>query len=90
MKFPICYHTSISYVSYWQTHHIGTPAVLLRYKNPLCNITLLIIAILMPFKLGIEVDFDVEFFIFLGDNDAVYQQPKISVADSSLLNDLLN
>ena len=26
-------------------------------------------------RLGIEVDFDVEFFIFLRDNNAVYQQP---------------
>ena len=59
----------------FQTHHIGTPAVLLRYKNPLCNITLLIITILMPFKFGVEVDFDVEFFVFLGDNNAVHRQP---------------
>ena len=29
----------------------------------------------MPFKFGVEVDFDVEFFILLGDNNAVHQQP---------------
>ena len=29
----------------------------------------------MPFKLGIEVDFDVELFIFFRDNNAVHQQP---------------
>ena len=74
----------------WQTQRIGTPAVSLRNKHSLRQIPLCIIAILMPLEFGVEVDFDVEFFIFLGDNDAVYQQPKISVADSSLLNDLLN
>ena len=60
----------------------------LRYKHPLCEIPLCIIAIFMTIKFGVEVDFDVEFFIFLGDNDAVYQQPKISVADSSVFNNL--
>ncbi len=44
----------------------------------------------MPFKFGVEVDFDVEFFIFLWDNNAVYQQPEDSVADGSFLNDLLD
>ena len=39
----------------------------------------------MPFKLGIEVDFDVEFFIFLGDNNAVHQQAEVGVADGSFL-----
>ena len=43
----------------------------------------------MPFKFGVEVDFDVEFFIFLGDDNAVYKQPEVGVADGSLLNDLL-
>ena len=74
----------------WQTHRIATPAVFLRNKHSLRQITLCIIAIFVTIEFGIEVDFDVELFIFLGDDDAVYQQPKISVADSSLLNDLLN
>ena len=43
----------------------------------------------MPFKFGVEVDFDVEFFIFLGDNNAVHQQAEVGVADGSFLNDLL-
>ena len=75
---------------FWQTQRIGTPAVFLRNKHSLRQITLCIIAISVTIEFGIEVDFDVELFIFLGDDDAVYQQPKISVADSSLLNDLLN
>ena len=62
----------------------------LRYKHPIRKITILIITILMPFKLGIEVDFDVEFFIFLGDNNAVHQQAEVGVADGSFLNDLLD
>ena len=74
----------------WQTQRIGTPAVSLRNKHSLRQIPLCIIAIFVTIEFGIEVDFDVELFIFLGDDDAVYQQPKISVADSSLLNDLLN
>ena len=36
----------------------------LRYKHPLCEIPLCIIAILMPLEFGVEVDFDVELFIF--------------------------
>ena len=75
---------------YWQTHRIGTPAVLLCYKHSLRQISLLIITILMPFKFGVEVDFDVEFFIFLGDNNAVHQQAEVGVADGSFLNDLLD
>ena len=75
---------------FWQTQRIGTPAVSLRNKHSLRQIPLCIIAIFVTIEFGIEVDFDVELFIFLGDDDAVYQQPKISVADSSLLNDLLN
>ena len=59
-------------------------------KHSLRQISLLIITILMPFKLGIEVDFDVEFFIFLGDNNAVHQQAEVGVADGSFLNDLLD
>lgn len=47
----------------------------LRYKHSFRQIPLLIIAILMPFKLGIEVDLDVELFVFLRDNNAVHQQP---------------
>ena len=74
----------------WQTHHIGTPAVFLCNKHSLCEIPLCIIAIFMTIKFGVEVDFDVEFFIFLGDNDAVHQQSDVRVADSSLLYDLLN
>ena len=76
--------------------HFGRRTVLVHLPFLLCNkhslrkITLLIITILMPFKLGIEVDFDVEFFIFFRDNYAVHQQPEVGVADGSLLNDLLN
>ena len=44
----------------------------------------------MPFKFGVEVDFDVEFFIFLGDDNAVHQQAEVGVADGSFLNDLLD
>ena len=54
------------YEKIWQTHRIGTPAVLC-YEHSFRKITFLIIAILMPFKLGIEVDFDVELFIFFRD-----------------------
>ena len=72
---------------YWQACRIGTPAVLLCYKHSLRQISLLIITILMPFKFGVEVDFDVEFFIFL---NAVHQQAEVGVADGSFLNDLLD
>ena len=41
------------------------PIVFLRYKYAFGQVSFLIITILMPFKLGVEVDFDVEFFIFL-------------------------
>ena len=59
-------------------------------KHSLRQIPLLIIATLMPFKLGVEVDFDVEFFIFFRDNNAVHQQAEVGVADGSFLNDLLD
>ena len=73
----------------WQTHHIGTSAAF--YAISILSVRfLLIITILMPFKFGVEVDFDVEFFIFLGDNNAVHQQAEVGVADGSFLNDLLD
>ena len=43
----------------------------LRYKYAFGQVSLLIIAILMPFKFGVEVEFDVEFFVFLGINISV-------------------
>ena len=49
---------------FWQTQRIGTPAVSLRNKHSLRQIPLCIIAILMPLEFGVEVDFDVELFIF--------------------------
>ena len=44
----------------------------------------------MPFKFGVEVDFDVKFLVLLGNNDTVNQQPKVGVTDGSFLNDLLD
>ena len=74
----------------WQTHRIGTPAVFLRNKHSLRQITLCIIAIFVTIEFGIEVDFDVELFIFLWDNNAVHQQAEVGIADGALLNDLLD
>ena len=42
----------------------------------------------MPLEFGVEVDFDVELFIFFGDNDTVDQHSKVGVADSSVFNNL--
>ena len=52
----------------------GMPAILLRYKHSICQISLLILAILMPLKFGVQIDLDMEFFIFLGYDNTTYQQ----------------